>query len=258
MRNLLITISFDGTAYHGFQVQENAITVCEVFQNAVEKVLRKRWDVKGCSRTDSGVHARKYCLSMMIDHPIPCEGLLLALNRKLPDDIAVLSVIDVPMDFHARYTSIGKQYTYLVHNSRVKDPFSPTKKYHFTWDIDHELLDREAKYLVGKHDFSSFCTRAHLIEDKVRTITDITVTREGELVKFVIEGDGFLYNMVRIIVGTLLAIPMGRVKSGELAEILEAKDRQRAGKTAPAHGLYLTDVIYPETLYLGGNNADSC
>lgn len=245
-RNLLLTIRYRGTGYHGFQVQKNALGVCTVLQDAVEKVLGKRYDVKGCSRTDSGVHALRYCLSMRVESAIPCDRLVLALNRYLPEDIACIAAVEAPEDFHARYSCIGKEYVYRIHNSRIKDPFSPNLSYRLGYTLDVPLLDREAKDFVGTHDFSAFCSAGSDVEDKVRTISRFDVTREGDTVLFTVAGDGFLYNMVRIMVGTLVYTAMGRIPPGSIPTILKSRDRGRAGKTMPPEGLYLSEVYYPE------------
>lgn len=246
MRNLLITLRFDGSRYHGFQVQKNALSVCQVFQDAVESLFGVRWDVKGCSRTDSGVHAEMYCLSMRMDRDIPCEKLLFALNQRLPGDIAVSDVAEAGEEFHARYDCTGKQYTYRIHNSRIKDPFRPEQALQYPWRLDEAMLHREAQDFVGTHDFSAFCAAAGVTDDPVRTITAFSVERAGEEVLLRVEGDGFLYNMVRIMVGTLLHIAAGKLPKGSIPGILASRDRQRAGKTVPAKGLYLTRVDYAD------------
>lgn len=243
-RNLLITISFDGTNYHGFQVQKNALSVCEVFQDALESVIGERCDVKGCSRTDAGVHAKMYCLSIRTKKNIPCEKLVLALNHKLPEDIAVLEVREAAPDFHARYSCKGKQYVYKIRNSAVKDPFSPKLAYRYAYPIDADMLHREAQDFLGMHDFASFRSIKSDVEDTVRTITEFTVKRCGDEVLFTVTGDGFLYNMVRIMVGTLVFIAMAKREKGSIPSIIAAKDRNAAGKTMPACGLYLNKVFY--------------
>jgi tRNA pseudouridine38-40 synthase len=244
MRNLKITIAFCGTNYHGFQVQKNVLTVCEAFQDAAERILGQRYDVKGCSRTDTGVHANEYVLSMKCDTQIRADKLVLALNRYLPEDIAALSVMDAPDDFHARYDCIGKEYVYRLRNSRVKDPFSPNLSYRFGYPLDVDMLNREAADFVGQHDFVAFQSAGSDIEDTVRTVNSFTVHREGDYVLFTVQGDGFLYNMVRIMVGTLLFIGIGKLPEGNIPAIIESKDRSRAGKTMPALGLFLNRVFY--------------
>lgn len=243
-RNLLLTIRYVGTRYHGFQVQQNALSVCQVFQDSVERLFGARLDVKGCSRTDAGVHANRYCISMRTDSAIPCDKIPLALNCYLPEDIAVTDCREVPEDFHARYSATGKEYLYKLHNSRIRDPFSTDLAYRWGYPIDADILHREAQAFVGKHDFASFQAAGTDVEDTVREITHFSVKREGEMVYFLVRGDGFLYKMVRIMAGTLLQIAAGKLPWGYIPQIIEAKDRTRAGKTAPACGLYLNRVFY--------------
>ena len=244
MKRLLITISYDGSAYHGWQVQANALTVQEVFQNAVEKVFNQRLDVKGCSRTDSGVHANMYCLSIDTDMNISNENVILALNTYLPKDIAVIACEEAEGDFHPRYSCKSKEYVYKIYNGAVRNPFLEKYAFHYRYPIDTELLNNEVQAFLGTHDFSGFCSIKSDVEDTVRTINNICVTRDGDMVYIKVEADGFLYNMVRIIVGTLLFINEGKIKPGELKDIIESKDRSRAGKTAQPQGLYLNKVNY--------------
>jgi tRNA pseudouridine38-40 synthase len=243
-RNLLFTMRFEGTRYHGFQVQRNALGVCEVFQDAVERVFGVRHDVKGCSRTDTGVHAAGYCVSMKTCSAIACDKIPLALNMHLPEDIAVISCEDVPRDFHARYSATGKEYIYNLHNSRIRDPFSANFCYRMSYPLDALLLDREAKGFLGTHDFAAFQAKGGDVADTVRTVTGFTVAREGETVRFAVKGDGFLYKMVRIMVGTLINIGTGKLVEGSIPDIIKSRDRSRAGKTAPACGLILNRVFY--------------
>ena len=246
MRNLLVTIAYDGSAYHGWQVQKNAVTVQEVFQNALERLIGERPDVKGCSRTDSGVHARAYCISFKTESSIPCRNIVSGLNTYLPRDIAVLSCSEAGDDFHARYSVLSKQYVYIVHNSRIRDPFLKDRAFHYPVRIDEELLNKEAQAFVGTHDFSGFCSSRSDVEDTVRTVYSFSVARRGSEVAFTVEADGFLYNMVRIMVGTLLFVNEGKIPPGTLAGVIASKERARAGKTAPACGLYLNAVKYPQ------------
>ncbi len=244
IRKLLITIQYDGSAYHGWQVQSNALTVQEEFQNAVEKVFGSRLDVKGCSRTDSGVHANMYCLTLDTDMDISCSNVVLALNTYLPKDIAVIDCVEAESDFHPRYSCKSKQYIYKIYNGKIRNPFYEKYAYHYRYNLDAEYLNREAQAFVGTYDYSGFCSIKSDVEDTVRTVYSASVKREGEFVYFTFEADGFLYNMVRIMVGTLLFINEGKIKSGELKDIIMSKDRTRAGKTAPPHGLYLNKVNY--------------
>ncbi len=244
MRNLLLTISYDGSAYHGWQIQENAITVQEAFQSAVKKVFSEDIDIKGCSRTDSGVHANNYCLSFKTYKSIPCENIVLALNTYLPSDIAVLSCCEVPDDFHARYNVKTKQYVFKLYNGKIRNPFLEKYAYHYRFALDADYLNKEAQAFCGTHDFAGFCSAHSGVEDTVRTVKAFTVMRDGDMVYFTVEADGFLYNMVRIMVGTLLFVSEGKIKEGELSDIIKSKNRKRAGKTAPPQGLYLDKVNY--------------
>lgn len=246
MRNLLLTISYLGIRFHGFQVQNNALTVAEVLQDAMEAVMGARDDIKGCSRTDSGVHAEEFCVSVKTACRIPCDKLVRALNVKLPPDVAVKSCREVPEDFHARYCSKGKRYEYRIHNTAEKDPFHYKAVLEHPYPLDEQLLNEEAKAFIGTHDFSAFCSANSAVQDHVRTIYDCGVYRQGEQVVFYVEGDGFLYNMVRIMVGTLLGIAAGTIPRGKIPAILESKNRSQAGATAPAWGLYLCKVFYDE------------
>ncbi len=244
MRNLLLTISYDGSNYHGWQVQKNAVTVQEVFQNAVKKLFKQNIDIKGCSRTDSGVHANKYCVSFKTDTDIPCENIIMALNSYLPDDIAVLNCTDMDIDFHARYNVVKKEYVYIINNSKIRNPFLRNYAFWYRYDIDTDYLNEQAQAFVGTYDYSGFCSANSGVEDTVRTVHSFEVSRKGDIVYFKVSADGFLYNMVRIMVGTLLFVNEGKIKKDELKNVILSKNRKLAGKTAPPQGLYLNDVIY--------------
>ncbi|MCH5202425.1 MAG: tRNA pseudouridine(38-40) synthase TruA [Oscillospiraceae bacterium] len=245
MRNFLITITYDGSCYHGWQIQNNAVTVQEVFQNALVKVLGESPDIKACSRTDSGVHANMFCISMQTEHSIPPERLKGALNNFLPLSVAVLDCKEVDSDFHARYDCKGKRYVYKIWNSPVRNPFLKDYALHYRWKIDEKLLNKSAQDFVGKHDFTSFCTADNRkMENMERTITDFSVTRQGDMVIMSVEADGFLYNMVRIMVGTLLKIQQGQIPADGIPAIFEQKSRNHKGITAPPQGLYLEKVKY--------------
>lgn len=244
MKNLLITIKYDGSAYHGWQVQKNALTVQEVFQNAAQKVFGERPAVTGCSRTDSGVHAEMYCLTLKTKMDITNRGVVMALNTHLPPDIAAVDCRAVDDDFHPRYSCVSKEYVYRLYNGSVRNPFLKNYACHYRYNIDAEYLNSEARAFVGTHDFRGFCSSGCTVENTVRTVKAFSVERQGDMVIFRTEADGFLYNMVRIMVGTLLYVSQGRIKSGELVEIIDSGDRTRAGKTAPPQGLYLNKVNY--------------
>lgn len=245
MRNILLTISYDGKAYHGWQIQHNALAVQQVFQEALEKIIGNDYSVKGCSRTDSGVHANMYCISVMTGHKIPAERLKNAMNRFLPFDIVVLSGKEVPLDFHARYSCKSKEYIYKIWNSSERNPFLNGYALHYRYKIDENQLNRAAQAYVGKHDFTSFCTLDKREKgDFTRDVKSFSVTRNGNMVEMRVEADGFLYNMVRIMVGTLLRVAQGKIDENGITDIINVKNRKMAGPTAPACGLYLNKVNY--------------
>ncbi len=245
--NYLLTLSYDGRAYCGYQVQKNGLSVQEVLQNAVEALFGSRYPLTGCSRTDSGVHARDYKALLKTDERasvIPPERLPLALNRFLPEDVAVLEAEAVPDGFHPRYAVVLKEYEYLVLNSRVRDPFYAGRAFLWPTPLDVERMHEAAQALVGTHDFSSFTSAGCEVADRVRKVFSASVSREGKMVSFRIAGNGFLYHMVRTAVGTLIEISEGKIAPADLPGILEARDRGAAGFTAPACGLYLNRVEY--------------
>lgn len=244
LRNIAAVLRFDGTAYHGWQVQANARSVQPVFQDALETVLRVRPDVTGCSRTDAGVHARMYVCNFRIRSAIPCEGLLLALNRALPRDIAVRECREVPDMFHARYAACGKEYAYRILTGPARDPFWERYALHWPYPTDADAMRRAAGLVPGTHDFGSFCAAGGSVEDHVRTVTRCTVEREGELLVLRVRADGFLYHMVRILAGTLLKIGRGALPAEGMADVIAAQTRAAAGPTAPAAGLCLERVFY--------------
>ena len=244
-RNLLLKLAYDGTRYHGWQIQENAVTVQQVFQEALCKVTGRQEDLKACSRTDTGVHAREFCVSLKTESPIPEERLVAALNHYLPQDMAVRSCQRMGEDFHARYSCKGKEYCYEIWNHPVREPFLAGRALHYWYPIDEALLDQAARHYLGSHDFSSFCTLDKRERgDLTRRVFTSRVERRGDLVVFTVGADGFLYNMVRIMVGTLLRVQQGKFSPEDIPGILEAKDRKAAGPTAPACGLYLNRVFY--------------
>lgn len=245
MNNYLLKIAYDGSRYHGWQIQENAVTVQEVFQKALLSVTGLSEDIKACSRTDTGVHAREFCISVKTESSIPPERLLAALNHYLPADMAVNECKAVSLDFHARYSCKGKEYTYEIWNHPIRNPFLEGRALHYWYPLDEALLDRAAKQYLGRHDFTSFCTLdSRERGDLTRTVMESKVERRGDLVVFTVAADGFLYNMVRIMVGTLLRVQQGKLTPEDLPGILAAKNRRAAGPTAPACGLYLNRVFY--------------
>ncbi|WMJ84872.1 tRNA pseudouridine(38-40) synthase TruA [Oscillospiraceae bacterium LTW-04] len=255
MRNLLVTLRFDGRTFCGWQVQKNAPTIMQTFQDALEAVLKHRPDVKGCSRTDSGVSAAMYCVSFFTDNRIPCERLVPALNVKLPPTIAATACCEVPQDFHARYSCKGKRYCYRILNRSVRDPFYEGLALHLPYRLDVDFLHAQAQQFIGTFDFAAFQNSGSSIVDTVRTIFDCSVTRCGDLIEFSVAGNGFLYNMVRIMTGTLLDIAQGNLETDSIPDIIASRDRRWAGMTAPARGLMLMEVYYDE-LFSAVDKAD--
>lgn len=244
MRKLKITIQYDGSSYHGWQVQKNAVSVQEVFQDAVEKVFLKRLDVTGCSRTDSFVHANMYVLTLETDMNISNEGVIMALNSKLPNDIAVIDCEECESDFHPRYSCKSKEYIYKLYNGKRPNAFLPKYAYYYRRSIDADYLNSQAQAYVGTFDYSGFCSAKSDVEDTVRSVKSFKVWREGDIVYFKVEADGFLYNMVRIIAGTLVFVGGGKINPNDMTDIINSKDRERAGITAPPQGLCLKEVYY--------------
>ncbi len=242
--NTLITVQYVGTKYHGFQVQQNAVTVCEVLQNALEKLYGTRPPVKGCSRTDSGVHALGYCVSFVQPKPIDTHRLPLAINMFLPEDIRVIEAQAVGEDFHARYSAKSKEYIYRIYNSPTDDVFRRGTYWRFAKRLDIEAMQTAARMLCGTHDFASYMSSGSKIKDTVRTVHFLTVNKISDDITIHISADGYLYNMVRIIVGTLIEVGTHRMKAAAISEVTKRKDRSCAGDTAPAEGLFLYKVNY--------------
>ncbi|MBO5649130.1 MAG: tRNA pseudouridine(38-40) synthase TruA [Clostridia bacterium] len=244
MAQILLTLSYDGTQFAGFQVQKNARTVQATVQDAIEQIFGERYPVVGCSRTDAGVHARDYKLTFFTDSGILCDRIPAALNAKLPYDVSVLGASVVPDDFHVRHDVYEKEYEYAICNTPYRDPFSRHTAYHFRQSLDEQLLARAAAHFVGKHDFRAFMASGSDVADTVRTVRSTSVERRGDWVYIRIAADGFLYNMVRIFVGTLLSCAQGKYSADSIPAIISSLDRKNAGATAPACGLYLNRVTY--------------
>ena len=247
MTNFRIILAYNGTAYHGWQRQNNALAVQQVLEEAILALTGQTVTVNGCSRTDAGVHARRFCASFLIESTITCRGIVFGLNSKLPDDISVLECEKVPLDFHARYMCSGKEYEYIIHNSEIKNPFYRDTAYRSWFPIDEKKLDKAAQDFVGTHDFKAMCSTDCTKENTVRTIFSFHVRREGELVIFTVSGDGFLYNMVRAISGTLVYVGGGKLRPDDVADVLASCDREQAGPTLPACGLFMNRLWYEDT-----------
>lgn len=244
MKRVLLTISYDGTDYHGWQVQPNGITVQERMQDALECLLGTRPALTGCSRTDAGVHAREFCCHLDCADELPAAAFLRGLNSLLPKDIAVRDCRTVPPDFHARYSAKGKNYVYRFYCSRTHDPFLSRYALRLDNVLRTERMERFCASLVGTHDFLPFSSSGRSTDDTVRTVTECTMITDGGLPALSVTADGFLYNMVRIIVGTALAVSAGSLEPDCADRIFQTGDRTAAGATAPPHGLFLNQVFY--------------
>lgn len=244
MRNIKVIMSYRGTAYHGFQRQINAVGIQNVTEDTLSHILADKTVITGCSRTDTGVHANEFCFSFKTENRIPCDKLIRGMNALLPEDIALQHAEDVSEDFHARYSCKGKEYVYLILNRETRDPFYSDTAFHYPYEMDFDKMKRAAEQYVGTHDFTSFCGSDNQKENSVRTIEYFNIIKDESFVKFVVKGDGFLYNMVRIMAGTLLCVNEGKISPDDIEGIILAKNRCLAGRTAKAHGLYLNRVFY--------------
>ena len=246
MRNIKLTLMYDGSKFHGYQLQPVLCTVEGELRAAAKRILGEEIKPVSCSRTDAGVHANMFCCNFRTESDRECEKLLHGLNAVLPKSVAVTGCEDVPESFHARYDCLGKEYIYKIWNAKERNPFLEKYALHYPFFLDCDFLNGQAKQFIGTHDFKAFCASGATVKTTVRTVFDCGVKRENDLVVFYVRGDGFLYNMVRIMAGTLLSISEGNIKKDSIGKIIESKDRSFAGVTAKADGLYLNKVFYPE------------
>jgi len=241
-----LELAYDGTLYSGWQVQPNAITVQECLNDAVSDLFGCEILTQGASRTDAGVHARCNVACFDVDTRMPAEKISYALNQRLPEDIVVQRSMEVSADFHPRYGAKEKTYAYRILNRRFPDPLLSRYTTFFHQELDHEKMNRAGKCLIGQHDFTSFASVKSQTDSFVREIYDLAVSRdEGDVVTILVRGNGFLYNMVRIIAGTLLQVGCGLKEEEDVPKILSALDREQAGPTAPPQGLTLESIRYP-------------
>ncbi len=246
MRNIALKLMYNGTAYHGWQVQKNAVSVCETIQKALGRICGEEIHLTGCGRTDAGVHAERYVASFRTNARIPVERLPFAINTHTPEDIAVRAACEVADDFNAIGSCLRKEYTYRIYNSRIKNPFYVNRAYFYPYPLDESLLDLAASQFIGTHDFAAVRSVGTETRTTVRTVYTCSVTRSGELLELKVSADGFLYNMVRAITGTVLYAAEGKIRPSEIPEILESRDRSRSGPTVPPGGLYLTRLWYED------------
>jgi tRNA pseudouridine38-40 synthase len=245
---LKLTIAYDGANYQGWQVQKVGLGIQEVIEKAIAGIFQEQVRLHGSSRTDTGVHAR----AMIAHFDLAREKLKmrvskipLALNAKLPEDIRVMEAQEVDADFHARFSAKGKQYRYSVYNYHAQDPLLRNRAWHVPHKLDLHAMREATKHFTGKRDYAAFANnRNYEMESTVRTLHRCELRKQGRLLTFIIEGDGFLYKMCRGIVGTVIQVGQGRFSASDVEKMLEARDRRLAGLTAPAHGLVLWKVFY--------------
>ncbi len=244
MRRVMLTVAYDGTNYHGWQIQPNGETIEGILNRCLSELLEEEVTVTGASRTDSGVHAMGNVAVFDTETPIPADKIVYALNRRLPEDIRIQKSEEVDGDFHPRHTASRKTYEYRIYCAPFPMPVRRLYS-HFTYvPMDVTRMQRAGEYLIGEHDFKSFCNTEAQVESTVRRIESLRVLAEGREIVIRVTGRGFLYNMVRIIAGTLMEVGRGHREPEELECILEAKDRRAAGPTAPACGLTLMQIEY--------------
>jgi tRNA pseudouridine38-40 synthase len=244
MKRYKLEIAYDGTHYCGWQVQPNGITIEEVINQKLSELLREDIRVIGASRTDSGVHALGNVAVFDSETNIPGDKLSYALNQRLPNDIVVQSSCQVADDFHPRYCDTRKTYEYQIYNAKFENPLYSRYSHFVFLPLDVEKMQQAADIIKGEHDFKSFCSARGQQQTTVREIYELNVTKEGNIIKILINGNGFLYNMVRIIVGTLIKVGLGVYPPEYVQEILDAKDRTKAGPKVPAKGLKLVEIEY--------------
>lgn len=244
MKNIKLVIEYDGTNYSGWQNQENAITVQEVLEKKIKEITLETVRLIGSGRTDSGVHAKGQVANFFTSSTIPGEKFKYVLNNILPDDIKIIDSGEVDLDFHSRFSAKRKRYRYVIYNKDMPSPIHRLYSFHYKYHLDIEKMQEAADYLIGTHDFSSFMSTGAVVKDTIRTIYELKIEKEDEYIIITTEGNSYLKYMVRNIVGVLLKVGSGRIEPKKILSILEAKDRNKAGITAPPQGLYLEEVYY--------------
>ena len=239
-----LVVAYDGTNYCGWQIQPNGITIQEVLNKTLSELFRTPITTIGASRTDSGVHSLGNVCVFDVNTRMPAEKISYALNQRLPEDIVVLDSTEVSDDFHPRFSKSRKTYEYRILNRTFRDPTRRLDTHFFHYPLDVAKMNEAAKFLIGEHDFASFCAANAQSETTIRTIYEASVVRDGDIIRIRVTGNGFLYNMVRIIAGTLIKIGDGDMPASAMKQIIEAADRSAAGPTAPANGLTMIGLEY--------------
>ncbi|MCL2611231.1 MAG: tRNA pseudouridine(38-40) synthase TruA [Defluviitaleaceae bacterium] len=240
----LLTIAYNGTNYSGWQKQENAITIQETIEIALKKLFGKSLEIRGASRTDAGVHALGQRAVFLHTHTIPMDNLPLAINNFLPVDIRIVKAETTDEDFHPQYDAKNKTYKYRIYNKRIMNPLEEGFAWHVNPSLDVSLMEKAALSLIGTHDFNAFCAAGATTKTTIRTINNLKILRQGDIIEILINGNGFLYNMVRIISGTLAYVGYRKLQVEDVSAILQSKDRTKAGITAPPQGLTLVKINY--------------
>ena len=242
--NVLLIVAYDGTNYHGWQRQSGQMTVQQRLEEALSELYKKNIVVRGSSRTDTGVHCKGQGALYTVEQVIPAERLPYAVNAFLPDDIVVNAAYIVGDDFHPQYSVIDKTYEYKIQNAQFRDPMLNNYTEFIHCELNIENMQKACEYFIGEHDFKAFCASGSDAKTTVRTIYELSVKKEGSIISIRVRGNGFLYNMVRIIAGTLVYVGLGKIAPYEIKDIIESRDRARAGKTLVPNGLTLLEVNY--------------
>lgn len=240
----MLNLCYDGTEYHGFQRQENGITIQQAVENAIKKVTGESLSITGCSRTDAGVHAASYVCNFKTESSVPADKFCFALNSYLPEDISCTASCETGMDFHARFSAKSKTYTYTIYNAPHKNPIACRFAWHYPVKIDRDKMCQAASAIVGTHDFTAFMATGGQQKTTVKTVNFLNISEDDNRIFIEINADGFLYNMVRIIAGTLVYAGTGKINPDAIPDIIKSGDRTLAGITAPPHGLCLKEIFY--------------
>lgn len=244
MQNIKLTLRFDGAKFHGWQIQPEDVSVQQLVTDALTELTGEKVNLIGCGRTDAHVHAQEYICNFKTNSDIPADKYPYGLNIILPDEIVCLCSEAVEEDFHAKRSAKSKNYIYKILNTRFHDPFYVNRAWHVKYPLDIEAMQKAAQYFIGTHDFRGFASSGLSVKTTVRTIYDLSVYKDGDIITIDVVGNGFLYNMVRIIAGTLVWVGSGKIKAEDISDIIASGERERGGMTAPPGGLYLKGVEY--------------
>ena len=246
MRNIALFLTYEGTAYHGWQVQKRDATIGQTMEEAAARIVGHPVKMTGCGRTDAGVHAKKYVANFRTTSTIPVDRLPYAMNTHLPEDIVVTGAMEVHEDFNAIGSCVRKEYTYLIYNSRIRDPFYVNRAWFYPKYLDETIMQQAASQFVGTHDFAAVRSVGTDVKSTVRTVYYYNVERKGDLIELKVCANGFLYNMARAMAGTVVYAAEGKIRPEEIGALLESGNRTAAGPTVPPGGLYMTQLWYDD------------